>query len=482
MKKSILVFAIILISSFTSINQYQKKIVTDEKTDLIDKYITELAAKDGFSGAILVAKNGKVLLKKAFGYAHLGLKVKNNINTKFNYASIGKTFTSVAIFQLIQEERLSLTDNIGKYLAEYPNKTIRDSVTITHLLTHTSGVPNYFAKKKFLESSKTRFRTMEDLSPLYENEPMESKPGEIFSYRNTNYLLLGRIIEKITGLSYDEYVAKRIFFPLSMRNTGNFDIDHVIENAAEGYTTSNIYPNKYQLNTFMGTVRGSSAGGGYTTLDDLYQFAEAIKNSRLLNETYTDILTKPLNKKTRYGYGLSFTNPEKGTIYGHSGGHFGVGSEWRVYEDEVYTVILLTNRDAGQGFMEARFFVQRLISGSTPSIDTFFFTKKVIETCIEKGYKTASELISARTTDLSENDLNSKGYELLHQERFDLAIDMFKLEALAFPKSYYSFDSLGEAYMKNGKIDLAILNYKKSLKLNPENNNAKEMIKKMKRK
>ncbi len=480
MKKLILIFAIILVTNCTSDSQDQKKTIIEKKTELIDKYITELAAKDKFSGAVLVAKDGRILLKKAFGYAHLGLKVKNNINTKFSYASIAKTFTSVAIFQLIQKERLSLTDNVGKYLIDYPNKIIRDSVTIKHLLTHTSGVPNYFAKKEFLESSKTRFRAMEDLRPLYENEPMESKPGEIFSYRNTNYVLLGRIIEKITSLSYDEYVAKHIFSPLSMKNTGNFDIDHVIENAAEGYTISNIYPNKYQLNTFMGTVRGSSAGGGYTTLDDLYQFAEAIKKSKLLNKTYTDILTKPLNKKTRYGYGLSFTNPEKGTIFGHSGGHFGVGSEWRIYKDEGYIVIILTNRDAEQGFMEARFFIQRLISGSTPSIDAFFLTKKVIETCIDQGYKTASKLICSSTIDLSENDLNSKGYELLQKEKYDLAIKIFKLETLAFPKSYYSFDSLGEAYMKNGDIDLAILNYKKSLELNPENNNAKEMIKKMK--
>ena len=167
--------------------------------------------------------------------------------------------------------------------------------------------------------------------------------------------------------------------------------------------------------------------------------------------------------------------------YGHSGEHFGVGSEWRIYKKYGYTVVTLTNRDAGQGFLEAGFFAQQVIAGSTPSLDAFFFTKKVIETCMNQGFKKASQLVLANNIDLFENDLNSKRYELLQNQKVDLAIDVFKIQALAFPESYYSFDSLGEAYMKNENFDLAILNYEKSLELNPKNENAKALILQMKK-
>lgn len=471
MKKIIHLLAVTIIFSCTNIEAYSQ----DNKVREIVNYLHSL---EGFSGAVLIAKNDSILFKKAYGFAHLGYKVKNNTDTKFSYASIGKSFTAVAIFQLIQAGKLSLDDPIGKFLPNYPNKIVRDSITIRLLLTHRSGLPDYFYSEKFMNTSKEKFRTIESLTNLYENEPLEFKPNEQFSYRNTNYIVLGRIIETVSKMPYDDYIKQHIFSIAKMQNTGNFDIDHIIENEAENYTLSDVYPNQLQNTIFMSAVKGSSAGGGYTTINDLYKFALAFKNNKLLNADYTNFMKKePENDK--YGYGMQFAGAKGSGIYGHSGGHFGVGAEWRIFEKQNYTVILLTNKDLDQGFFDARFFIEKTIAGSTPKLNSYFYTKKVINTCLDKGIEEAKIIMKESKLELSEADLNAKGYEMIKRGFYKKAIDLFTLEVLSFPKSYEAYDSLGEAYMMDGKINKAIGNYKKSLELNTENTNAKEKLREL---
>ncbi|REH52429.1 CubicO group peptidase (beta-lactamase class C family) [Tenacibaculum gallaicum] len=474
MRKLTYLLVLIIILSYTN----------NKSSPLEDSNINEIAnyldSLDGFSGAVLIAKNGSVLFKKAYGFAHLGHKVKNRTDTKFNQGSIGKTFTAVAILQLIQQKKIKLTDKIGDYLPNYPNKIARDSVTIAHLLTHTSGLPHFFARKSFINGSKDLYRFANNFSSLYENEPMESKPGEIFSYRNTNYLILGRIIETVTGKEYNKYLESNIYSAASMENTGNYDLDHPINNAAEGYTTSEVHPDKLKINIHTYPVRGGAHGGGYTTLDDLYKFSQALQNYKLLNGKYTSLYTTPLNKDSHYGYGMQFSNPDKGTIYGHTGGHYGVGNEWRVYKQEGYTVIILTNKDANKGFLDARYFIEKTIAGSTPKLDNYFFTKKVIKAYLNSGLEQAKATIKNSKFKLSEIELNTEGYEMIKRGFYKKAIDLFTLEVLFFPESYDAYDSLGEAYMENGQIKKAIKNYQKSLKLNPDNTNAVEKLKELK--
>ena len=472
--KNLIILLIVLTA--VSCKQEQTGQTPDTKTDTIISFLDSL---HGFSGAVLIAKNDTILIEKAYGYAHLGHKVKNNINTKFNQASIGKSFTAVAIFQLIQQNKLKLTDNVGDFLPDYPNKIVRDSVTIEHLLKHTSGLPHFFASKIFLNSSKDLYRTMDDLKPLYENEPMESRPGEMFNYRNTNYVVLGRIIEAITGMEYNDYVEKNIYAPASMKNTGNFDLDHPIMNAAEGYTASEVFPGKVKINIHTYPTRGSAAGGGYTTLSDLYNFTQALKKNKLLNKEYTALFTTPINNTNYYGYGMQFPNPELGTIFGHSGGHFGVGVEWRVYKKEGYIIILLTNKDLDKGFLDARFYIQKIISGTTPSIEKHFATKELFDGYDKNGFRAALAKINVNNNELNEDVFIEKGYYALSKGNLESALEIFKLGIQAFPNSSNMFDSLGEAYMENDQIALAIKNYQKSLELNEDNENAIEMLREL---
>jgi len=465
----------ILLALFFLLNACSNSKETNEINIL--SFVSQLDNNEGFSGAVLIAKNDKIIFEKAYGYAHIGHKVKNNLETKFNMGSIGKSFTALAIIQLLQEGKLALNDPIGTYLLDYPNESIKNTVTVKHLLTHTSGLPHYFARKKFLEGSKDLFRTIEDLSELYENEPIESAPGIEFSYRNTNYVLLARIIEKITGIKYDDYLEEYIYKPALMVNTGNFDLDHPIDNAAEGYTTSEVYPNKFKVNIHTYPSRGNGAGGGYSTLHDLFNFTQALKERKLLNEQYTNLFTKPIDVKEHYGLGMQFPTPEEGTTYGHSGGHFGVGVEWRVYSKEGYTVIVLTNKDTDKGFLSARYYIQKVISGPTPSITKFFNTKNILTSYYKDGYGNALEKIKNIEGELNEFDFIMKGYDAIKKRDYKTAIDIFRLGIEAFPNSYDLYDSLGEAYMESKQSNLAISNYKKSLELNPENENAENMIK-----
>lgn len=472
MKKCIQLLVVTIIFSCTN----NKTVFSqDSKAREIVTYLDSL---EGFSGAVLIAKNDHILLQKSYGFAHLGHKVKNNIETKFSYASIGKSFTAVAIFQLIQDGKLSLDDPIGKFLPNYPNKIARDSITVRLLLMHRSGLPDYFYSDKFLNTSKEKFRTIESLSNLYEDEPLEFKPNEEFSYRNTNYIVLGRIIETVSKIPYEDYIKKHIFSKAEMQNTGNFDVDHIIENEAENYTLSDVYPNQLQKTFFMSAVKGSSAGGGYTTVHDLYKFALAFKNNKLLNKEYTNFMKKEPENGS-YEYGMQFAGAKGSGIYGHSGGHFGVGAEWRIFEKQNYTIILLTNKDLEQGFLDARFFIEKTIAGPTSKLNTYFYTKKVINTCLNKGIEEAKIVIKESKLKLSEVDLNAKGYEMIKRGFYKKAIDLFSLEILSFPKSYEAYDSLGEAYMMDGHLKKAIENYKKSLELNTENTNAKEKLKEL---
>lgn len=459
----------------------QKEEDTHKKIRVVTSYLDKLAKQDAFSGAVLIAKGRKILLEKAYNYAHLGFKVPNTTKTKFGMASMGKMFTSVAIMQLIEKGKLSLQDKVGKILPKYPNKRVREKVSIHHLLTHTSGIPN-FMTKDFYEASKDQYRNIHDFSGLYQSKPLLFSPGDRFSYTNSGYLVLGLIIEKLSGKKYDEYLQENIFRPAKMENTANFDSDHPVENRAVGYTLSNVHSSGWKNNWFMGAVKGGPAGGGYTTLHDMFLFAQALQDQVLLSEKNVEILTtsKMDNKNWGYGYGFQCFAPNEQRIIGHSGGHWGIGSELRIFVESGYITVVLTNRDINAGFLDARYFIQDQLVGVTSTTRSYYMTKKIVKNVEEKGLEIAKKMIKTTQITLSESGINERGYQLLTQKKYLQAIDLFKLQVLTFPKSYDAYDSLGEAYMKSDNIPLAIENYQKSLKLNPKNENAVKQLAKMK--
>jgi CubicO group peptidase (beta-lactamase class C family) len=321
----------------------------------LETYLDNLAKEDKFSGAILVAKDGVPIFKKAYGWANKTANTANNTETKFNIGSNNKMFTSVAIAQLVERGKLSFDDTISKHLPDYPNKTVADKVTVHQLLTHTSGMGSYFNDKFFEKLDKTK--TLADLLPFFAGEPLAFEPGTKWQYSNAGFTVLGLIIEKISGQNYFDYVRENIFKPAGMKDTDSFERGTKVRNLAIGYTRATLSdrgrpdPNApLHDNTQMLPLKGSSAGGGYSTLDDMLKFAMALENNKLLSKKFTEIVTTgkfdvggPMGKYA-YGFGDKIFGGKH--IVGHNGGGPGVGANFDMFPELGYTAVIFSNLDS----------------------------------------------------------------------------------------------------------------------------------------
>src|SRR5256714_7536175 len=184
----------------------------------LDSYFNTLVAENKLSGVVLVAKDGVTIASKAAGVANKATNAPIDVNTKFNLGSMNKMFTAVAVAQLAQAGKLSFTDTVGKHLPDYPNKDVANKVTIHHLLTHTSGMGMYWGEK--FKEQREKLTTVAAHLPLFVTDPLSVPPGEKFQYSNSGYMLLGAIIEKVSGEDYYSYVAEHIYKPAGMSNTG----------------------------------------------------------------------------------------------------------------------------------------------------------------------------------------------------------------------------------------------------------------------
>ncbi|MEH8019413.1 beta-lactamase family protein [Rheinheimera muenzenbergensis] len=306
-------------------------------------YIDRLAGRGLFSGTVLLADQQGVLLQTAKGMADLRYQVKNYTDTKFNLASMNKMFTAVSVLQLVAEKKLALDDKLTKYLdRELFAAGDFDNITIAQLLTHTAGLgwPNY------PDMSQNKLRNVNDHRPLLKHLPLSSPPGSRFSYSNEGMLLLGMVIEAVSGKSYDDYVQQHIYAKAGMTNSGNFDIDGVTPNLAMGYFYSQQLQSM-QTNWFIAGIKGGPAGGGYSTINDLYQFATALTQYQLIPKDLTEAAysAKPELNSANYGYGFSVRANQNGRIVGHSGDFIGVSSAMRIYLDKGYVLVVLSNRD-----------------------------------------------------------------------------------------------------------------------------------------
>ena len=326
----------------------------------IDAFMNKLAAVDAFSGTLLVAKDGKPIYKTVHGMASKAYNVPNRIDTKLNLASIGKTFTAIAVLQLVEQGKLSLTDTVGKILPDYPNKHVATKVTIHHLLSHTSGMgdihgPRYAARISSL-------RQVRDYLPLFVADPLSFEPGARMQYSNAGYILLGAIIEKVTGENFFDYVRNRIFKPAGMAATDYYETDLDIPNLATGYTNWLEKGEDYQefhlgqrRNTLhYGGIKGNPQGGPFSTVEDLLRFSVALRGHKLLSAKSVDLMTtekiffrKYAADDVYYGYGFELAKIDGRRVIGHTGGDLGVSSALEWFPDSGYTVVVLSNYDRG---------------------------------------------------------------------------------------------------------------------------------------
>jgi CubicO group peptidase (beta-lactamase class C family) len=320
------------------------------------------AKADTFSGAVLIAEGGKPILEAAYGVADREKKTPNTTATQFRFGSMGKMFTAVSILQLAQAGKLDLTAPVGRYLTDYPNADIATKVTINHLLTHTGGTGDIFAPEYF--AKRLEVRAPKDYVALFGARPPRFAPGARTEYSNYGFMLMGRIVEVVSGQSYDDYIAGHIFAPAHMTATGNLPETVNLPHRATGYMTRGPH-----ILSAADTQpwSGTPAGGGYSTVGDMARFADALMANRLLDAEHTKLLTTggftgPDGKLLRYDFGAPAGDGRR--YFGHNGGAPGMNGELRIFPaypgHPAATIVVLANRDPPVATAAANFISDRL--------------------------------------------------------------------------------------------------------------------------
>jgi len=327
--------------------QARAALTPTELVDQVRALVEERASKDTFSGAVLVARGEEVLLTLAAGEADKGLHVKNDVETRFNLGSMNKMFTAVAVARLVEDGKLDWDDPIAAFVDEswLPHE-ITEKITVRHLITHTSGLGSYF-NDTFMQSARARFRVVDDYKPLVLGETPAFEPGSRWSYSNTGMLLLGVVIEKVSGQDYFEHVRERVYAPAGMTRSDCYELDQPVENLAVGYERDPATPSGWRNNIFLHVMRGGPAGGGYSTVGDLHRFALALLGGELVSLPTLDLLwTDAVG--AHYGYGFTVTDePQK--IVGHSGGFPGISANLDIFVETGYVVAVMANYGAVAG-------------------------------------------------------------------------------------------------------------------------------------
>jgi len=443
----------------------------------IEEVLNTAVELDLFSGCVLVAKGNEVLFSGAYGEANKDFHIMNTLDTKFNIASVTKTFTSVSIMLLVQNGLISLNDPVTKYLSDFP---FGDKITIFHLLTHTSGLGHYtqeYAEKKH------QIRGFYDFLNLFiYKEKLLFEAGTKFQYSNSGVIVLGAIIEKVSGLKYSDYLEQNIFAPLNMKNTCNKMPEEIIENRASGYTRK-LSGGFFE--TSLSISPPTSATGLRTTVHDLFTFFQAVHSNNLLKQEYKEIMFTPYLKDGKDPYALlwevldgGFYFKSNNPVIGHSGFQPGFMSACFYYLENKYTLILLTNYSDGHIVFKPieAILLDKEYKLPRISVNSFLYSY-VQENSFNSIINNLNNILEKNHYTISSPyTLNRLGYSLIHEGELALAIKFFILNVELFNDNANTYDSLAEAYMKNDQKELAIKNYEKSLELNPENENAKEML------
>ena len=466
---------------FLSLSLIVANATAQDRVDEIEALLNKYQEYGMFNGTVLVADEGKVLYKNAFGEANKAWGIPNRTDTKFRIGSITKQFTAAIILQLVEEGLIDLDDPITKYLNNYPADQ-GERVTIHHLLTHTSGIPNYTSLSDFLEFTRDPYEPNSFITVFSELD-LEFEPGSQFNYSNSGYFLLGVIIEHVTGKPYDEVLNDRLLEPLDLSDTGYQHHGDIIEHMASGY---NKFGGRYSNAPYLDTSIPYSAGMMYSTVEDLYKWNHFLQEGAVFKKTETleRMLTPFLDN---YAYGIAVFNMPVGedsvrTIT-HNGGIFGFSSDMKYFPDTGRTVVVLDNAGGAPGAitnsLTLLLFGQDVPEPKRPISDVIGMKLE------EEGIAAAKEHYrqlregSPEEYNFGQWQLIGLGYGYLFVREIEKAIAVFELNTEAYPEFPTNYEALGEAYLAAGDTEKAISIYEKALALNPENKTAIAALKKL---
>ena len=473
--KTAKIFTLFIIAFMTATNSYAQ-----QNARKIDELLKRYYDYGQFNGSILVAENGKVIYKKGFGMANMEWSIPNQPDTKFRIASVTKQFTAALVLQLVDEGKIKLDGKITDYLIDY-RKDTGGKVTIHQLLNHTSGFPD------LPEISRNPYNNAADFVKKFASAELQSEPGVKYSYSNSGYWILGAIIEKVTGKSYETVLTERILKPLGMTNSGYAHHSTLLEKHASSYEKTLA---GYLNAPYIDISIPYAAGSMYSTVEDLFKWDQALYEDKILSAASKKLMFTP--GLANYGYGVRITDQpigktdRKTRVIWHAGGGInGFNSSlWRAMDNR-QTVIILDNVSLGRNHQKITGSILGILNGQPIEPPKKFVSEVLYKIAVEKNV--ASVIAEYRklkaedspTYDFSENELNILGYQLLSMKRMKDAIEIFKLNVEMFPKSANLYDTLGEAYLADGQRNLALANYKMAIELDPKNANALRIVKQL---
>ncbi|OLF12478.1 serine hydrolase domain-containing protein [Actinophytocola xanthii] len=321
--------------------------------------LAEESAAGRFSGVVLVARDEELLFAEAHGMADRQRMVSNTLSTRFRLGSINKVFTAVAVCRLAEDGTVDLDAPLARYLPDFPNQQLATAATVHHLLTHTAGTGDIFVPE--YEARRGEIRTVADYVRLLGHRPAEFEPGSRFRYSNFGYVVLGAVIENVTGQSYYDYLDRHVYPAAEMRRAGSLPEAAAVPDLAVGYTDE--VPGS-EVNTGVLPYRGSPAGGGYASAEDLWRFATALTGRRLLDARHTELLTTGQAEAGWAGrcvaYGFFVRTVHGVRSISATGGFPGMSAALVVHPDLGYVTVVLANQDPDVAVEVAMFVDDRL--------------------------------------------------------------------------------------------------------------------------
>jgi CubicO group peptidase (beta-lactamase class C family) len=460
---------------------------TPVDTAKIDKLVAQYADCCGFTGTVLVSDHDKMIFEKGYGYADREWNIPNTPDVKFRLGSITKQFTSMLVMQQVAKGTIKLDGHLSDYLPYY-RKDTGSKVTISQLLSHTSGIPSYTDAPNFFADVSRNPYAVDDFVKKFCSGDLQFDPGTKFHYDNSGYFLLGAILEHVTGKSYETLLHENIFDPVGMKNSGYDHYADILPKRATGYQ---LEMGKVVNAPYLDMSLPYAAGSLYSTVEDMYKWDQALYSDKLVsNELKQKLFTPNLQN---YGYGWTIRQIPAGepgggqTEISHGGGINGFNTlEDRLVGD--HDLIVIFNNTPGASLEDMAKGIRAILYGQEPAKPKRSLAIELVFTLMNHGADaTVAQYRELKRTspndyDFNERALNQIGYQLLGLGRNSDAIAILKLNAEEYPKSANVYDSLAEAYEKDGQKQLAIANYRKALDLDPKNQKAADKIKELEQK
>jgi CubicO group peptidase (beta-lactamase class C family) len=478
--KAARLFTLVIVAFITTTNAFAQ-----QNAQKIDGLMKQYYDYGQFNGSILVAEEGKIIYEKGFGMANMEWAIPNQPDTKFRIGSVTKQFTAALVLQLVEEGRIKLDGKITDYLPDY-RKDTGEKVTIHQLLNHTSGIPSYTNRPELMAEISRNPYAVADFVKKFASGDLEFEPGSKFSYNNSGYSLLGAIIEKVTGKTYETVLTERIFKPLGMTNSGYDKHSALLQKRASGYQKT---PDGFVNAAYLDMSIPYAAGSIYSTVEDLFKWDQSLYEDKILSADSKRLMFTP--GLANYGYGIRISDQPIGKtdrrtkIIGHGGAINGFNSMITRAVEKRQTVIILDNVNLGQHHGKITSSIISILNGQPIEPPKKSIAETLYKIAIERDVASAVaeyrklKAENSPTFDFSETELNTLGYQLLGRKRTKDAIEIFKLNVEMFPASANPYDSLGETYLADGQKDLALANYKKAAELDPKNANALLIVRRL---